>query len=101
MRLMTFGWESSEQRAISLHADCEMPVYWITSPSLSGLNLYNRQLMEQYSYNQTDSVVLLDGEFSGLPVPADSFVHSSIGSAADEAYNSVSIQDTDFGLVDA
>jgi len=25
--------------AISRHADCDIPVYWITSPSLSGLNL--------------------------------------------------------------
>ncbi len=57
--------------------------------------------MEQRFYIHTDGVVLLDGEFSGLPVPADSFVDSSIGSAADEAYDPVSIQDTDFSLVDA
>lgn len=51
------------------------------------------------SYMQYKDIVLFDGEFPGLPVPADSLVDPSIGSAADEAYNPVSIKDTNFGLV--
>lgn len=37
--LTTLGWFNSVHRAISRTADCESPVYWIVSPSLSGLNL--------------------------------------------------------------
>lgn len=35
----TLGWSSSEHRDISRMADWERPVYWIASPSFSGLNL--------------------------------------------------------------
>ena len=36
---ITLGWSNSEHRDISRMADCERPVYWMTSPSFSGLNL--------------------------------------------------------------
>lgn len=37
----TLGWSSSEHRDISRMADWERPVYWMASPSFSGLNLDN------------------------------------------------------------
>lgn len=37
----TLGWSSSEHRDISRMADWERPVYWMASPSFSGLNLVN------------------------------------------------------------
>lgn len=62
-RWMIFSWPSSLQSyrhvslvtgqdgeikdrltAISLHADCDIPVYCMISPSLSGLNLWGVQL---------------------------------------------------------
>lgn len=42
---------------------------------------------------------LLDGELSGLAAFPNSLVHSSISSTADEPYDFVSINDTNFALI--
>ena len=78
-------------------ADCEIPVYWICSPSLSVIS-------DQTSHRRIDDggftwLEFLDGKLAGLAMSADCFVHSTISSATDKTDNFVSIYDSDFALI--
>lgn len=100
MSRITLRWESSEHRAISRQADEEMPVYCITSPSLSGLNL--QRIPSQHSEQSSDRLLsLFDSIFSGLPISADGLVNPPVGTAADEAHDFVGVVDLDFAGIAA
>ena len=93
-----FGCESSEQRAISRQADWDIPVYWIVSPSLSGLNLYaigQHALISSYRSNDQ----LLDSEFARLSIMANSLVDPSVRAATDKSNDLVSVQDLHFACI--
>lgn len=81
-RLIMFGWDNSEHRAISRQADCDIPVYWITSPSLSGLNLGQDQYNAE---RQSSRILLFDCKLARLTILACSLVDPSIRAATDEA----------------
>ena len=94
---MTFWWLSSEHSAISLTADCDMPVYWICSPSLSEVSGEHDVL--KMGRKKRTRFELLDSEFSRLTMAACSFVDSSIGPTADEADYFIAVNHADLALV--
>ena len=107
-RGMRFGWERSVQREISRIADWEMPVYWIVSFSLSGLNLERRERkvvsdvgeeLRSEGEGYDGNLVLFDSEDPLDAIDAHSFVHAPISPTADESNNLVSIQHMHFTLI--
>ena len=70
-----------------------MPVYCMTSPSLSGLNLVDNQLV--IVGLQAGNCLLLDGKLPRLAIFTNGLVHASIGTTADEANDSVSLMNPD------
>lgn len=106
------GSENSNRRyvltAISLHADCDIPVYCIISPSLSGLNLPGRNRKSQLVFVYTwilykrrgEEAPLFDGELLRVAWKlASRLVDPAIGTARDEADDLITVEDPDFAPV--
>lgn len=79
-------------------ADCDMPVYWIVSPSLSGLNL-DTVIVSMPNCEKARGNRLLDGKFSRVAILTDCLVDPSISTTADEPDHFIAIKDMDFALV--
>jgi len=88
----TFAWESSVHSAISRMADCDRPVYWIVSPSLSGLNL--EDIRDEHVKDKRK--LLFDRKFPFFAIFANGLVDPAISTAADETNDVISISDPDF-----
>ena len=71
-------------------ADWEIPVYWICSPSLSTISSSGKTSL-YFLRALLTWLEFLDSKLARLAMSADSFVHSSVGSAADEADDLVSV----------
>jgi hypothetical protein len=78
-------------------ADCEIPVYWICSPSLSVI--YDQTRHRRIDDKGLTWLEFLDSKLASLAMSADCFVHSPIGSATDETDYFVSIYDSDLALI--
>lgn len=92
---MILGWLSSEHRAISLTADCEIPVYWICSPSLS----VSGQPYPLISVSSHTWLEFLDGKLPNLAMTTNSLVDSSISTTTDEPDDFISVNYSDLALV--
>ena len=90
----TFACDSSVHNAISRMADCDRPVYWIDSPSLSGLNLRNQMVSRVHA--GTGKAILLNRKLSLLSIFADGLVHPAVGSAADEPNDVIAVSYANF-----
>ena len=78
-------------------ADCEIPVYWICSPSLSVISDQTRhRRIDDRGFTWFE---FLDSKLASLAMSADCFVHSPISSATNETDDFVSIYDSDFALI--
>ena len=75
-----------------------MPVYWIVSPSLSGLNLCRvRQAL--LGDANVKMYPLLDGKFTRLSFDTYRLVDASVRTTADESNDFVSVKNADFACI--
>ena len=75
-----------------------MPVYWIVSPSLSGLNLCRVRHPLSGDAN-VEMHALLDGKFTRLPFDTHRLVDPSVRTTANESNDFVPVKNTDFACV--